>query len=305
MMLISGFRGWIGSALVEELQLRAIAWRGVSRTEIQTQLFQAKASSVANTTAIHLAAIAHIPVGLTQENEYHQANCEHAIRFAQLCQRTGVRRFIFVSSAKVLGEFTEEIANEQSTCTPPDAYSTAKLQAETALLGMHRPGEFEVTVLRPPLVYGPGVKANFLQLLGAANSAIPLPASSNTKRSMVYLGNLIDALIYLGKPQSPSGAIWFVKDPQDLSMAQFLSQLRMALGRRAPILALPLRPNAFSRRLLANTPLLANAGQRLLNSLQIDDAKLRASGWSAPFTTAQGLTHTAQWYLSQCQRPSL
>ncbi len=303
-MLISGFRGWIGSALVEELQARGLESRGVTRAEIQEQGFQAPIAIGANTTAIHLAAIAHIAPGIAQAEAYRQANCEHALHFAQLCQHHDVSRFIFVSSAKVLGEHTVGIANEQSPCAPPDAYSQAKLQAEERLLALHRPGVFEVNIVRPPLVYGAGVRANFLQLLRLANSALPFPASNNTFRSMVYLGNLIDALIYLSSPQCPTGRVWFVKDPMELSMADFVRQLRAALGQAAPVLALPMRPNGFGRRLLANTPLLGAAGQRLLNNLQIDDSALRASGWAAPFSNTQALTQTAQWYLRQCKTPS-
>jgi nucleoside-diphosphate-sugar epimerase len=302
MMLISGFRGWIGSALASELQLRGLPARGITRQEIQLEQFASPVIDPANAVAIHLAAIAHIAPGTAQAQAYEEANYAHCLRFARLCASAGVRRFIFVSSAKVLGDFTAGRANEQSLCHPPDSYSDAKRRAEIALLALHRPGAFEVSVLRPPLVYGPGVRANFLQLLRAANSALPLIASSNTYRSMVFLGNLVDALIHLAKPSSASGRVWFVSDPQELSMTQFLRALRHHLGRRAPVLSLPLQPQPRVRQALRGLPRLGPIVLRLTDSLQIDDSALKASGWTSPTSTDAALTLTAHWYLDQCKR---
>jgi UDP-glucose 4-epimerase len=302
MMLISGFRGWIGSALALEMQSRGLPTHGITRQEIQLAKFNSTLVDPANTVAIHLAAIAHISPGMTQAQAYQEANFEHCLRFARLCADQGVRRFVFVSSAKVLGDFTTHRANEMSLCHPPDSYSDAKFRAEQAVLALHRPGVFEVSVLRPPLVYGPGVRANFLQLLRAANSRFPLLASSNSYRSMVFLGNLVDGLIHLAKPESATGRVWFIKDPQELSMAQLLQTLRRHLGAHAPISTAPLQPNRFFRQTLTRVPILGPIAMRLTDSLQIDDSALRASGWIAPHSTDSALAQTAHWYLSSCKR---
>jgi nucleoside-diphosphate-sugar epimerase len=299
---VSGSSGWIGQALTAYLQSHGHAWLAVSRQHIQTQAaFESIPVSDQPLCAIHLAGLAHLQGPQQDIDAYMQANCVHALKFAKLCQRHGVRRFVFVSTAKVIGDSTEKPANESLVPRPNDPYSQAKLAAEHALSELHQPGQFEVVIIRPPLVYGENVRANFLQLLRLADSPWPLPLLANTQRSMIYIGNLVSALAHARTAPQLAGKAWFVKDDSDYPLTQLISHLRQQFNRPNRVITIP-------GRLLKNaTSIVATSGSRLFpttsakllrmtESLQVDDSGFRASGWQAPVLGWQGLNNTAAWY---------
>ena len=297
MILVSGSNGWIGRALCKQLSADARAHLPIERGQIVSDDWAVPASGTVY-CAIHLAAIAHVPLGPGSDHIYHQANCEHALAFARQCLARAVPRFVFVSSSKVLGDSNEHAANESTRVSPADAYGRAKLAAEIALLQMHRPGYFEVVILRPPLVYGPAVRANFLRLLQLADSPWPLPASRSAIRSMIYLDNLVDALIYSIERSALGGQVWHVKDSIDWSIHHWIAEIRKNLGRPARTLDLPGDPSHVMRRALRLVPFLAGRITQGLSSLRLDDAAIRASGWHPPVARPEALLETLAWYRS-------
>ena len=185
---------------------------------------------------------------------------------------------LFLSTLKVHGEESETPLSESSPLAPRDAYARSKLRAEEALRAI---AGLRLTVLRPPLVYGPGVKANFLALLNAVAHGVPLPLAGVTnRRSVIYVGNLADAVARCIEA-THGGRTYVLSDGVAVSSAALCSELGEALGRparlfRAPAILLP---------------------PKLRRSLFVDDAAIRRElGWAPPFTLQQGLRATARWY---------
>jgi nucleoside-diphosphate-sugar epimerase len=218
---------------------------------------------------VHLANIAHTSA---PPAELHRVNVEGTIAQAQAALAAGARRFVYLSSLKA--------------ARPDDAYGRAKSIAEQALLQL---AGLAPAILRPPLVYGPRVKANFLALMRAVDRGWPLPlASIRNRRSLVYVGNLIDAILRCLEATTV-GRIYTVSDGAPVSTPELCRALGVALGR-------PARLWPFPPMLLRLAPGFA----RLTDSLEVDDRAIRDElGWRAPFSFEQGLQATAQWYRAQ------
>lgn len=216
---------------------------------------------------VHLAGIAHRNAS---REELERVNIDLAAETARKAAARGAA-FLFMSTVKVHGE--EGLMTEQSPIAPEDLYADSKARAEDALRAI--PG-LRLAVLRPPLVYGPGVKANFLSLMRAIARGVPLPfASIRNRRSVVYVGNLVDAIVAcLGKEGT-----WLVSDGVPVSTPELCRAIGAALGRPARLFPFP--------------PLLLPA--KIAASLEVDDSLLRRS-WRAPFTMEQGLDATVNWY---------
>jgi nucleoside-diphosphate-sugar epimerase len=215
---------------------------------------------------VHLANIAHTSASPA---ELHRVNVEGTLAQARSALVAGARRFVYLSSLKA--------------AQPDDAYGRSKALAEAALLKL--PG-LEAVVLRPPLVYGPRVKANFLALLRAIDRGWPLPlASIENRRSLLYVGNLVDAILCCLAGQA-QGRTYAVADGAPVSTPELCRAIARALGR-------PARLFPFPGALLRLVPPVA----RLAQSQVADDSAIRAElGWHAPFSFEQGLRHTAEWY---------
>ncbi len=220
---------------------------------------------------VHLAAIAHRRAG---RQELQRVNVDFAVETARKAATLGAS-FVFLSSVKVHGESSKAPLREDSPIAPQDIYAESKAQAEQALRAI---AGLRLAVLRPPLVYGPGVKANFLALISAVARGVPLPlACIRNRRSLVYVGNLADAIIAcLGKEGT-----YLVSDGEPVSTPQLVREIGAALGRPARLLPFP-------------TSLLP---EKLSGSLEVDDSHIgRTLGWKAPFTRSEGLRLTAEWY---------
>ncbi len=227
---------------------------------------------------VHLAARAHrLEDGAAQAGEFRRVNAEAVAALAAAAARAGVKRFVFLSSVKAL--------------EPSDPYGASKLEAERALAGV---SGLSSCALRSPLVYGPGVKANFLRLLALAARGIPLPlASVDNRRSLLYCGNLADAVARALDKPGVDGA-YFIRDGEDLSTGELVRRLGRALGRPARLFPVP---PALLRAAAGLIGRGADA-ERLLGDLAVDDAPLRAAlSWRPPFTVDEGLAATALWYL--------
>lgn len=224
---------------------------------------------------VHLAAIAHRSASL---QELQRANVDLAMEVGRAAAAAGAR-MLFLSSLKVHGEESETPLSEASPLAPRDAYARSKARAEEALRAI--PG-LRLTVLRPPLVYGPGVKANFLALLTAVARGLPLPlAGVANRRSLLYVGNLAHAIMRCIQVQEHT---YIVSDGVALSSAELCRELGEALGRPARLFDLP----------AIFLPV------KLRQSLVADDGAIRRElGWAPPYSLQEGLRATARWYLGR------
>lgn len=273
---ITGASGFIGSALVPVLT------RGGHDVRIVRLRSPSWAASIEGCEAVvHLAAIAHsrAPAG----DALQRANVELPVAVGRAAASAGAH-MVFLSSTKVYGEESQAPLDERSPLAPRDAYGRAKLEAEEGLSAV---AGLRLTVVRPPLVYGEGVKANFLALLRLVARGWPLPfASIVNRRSFLYVGNLCDAVATcLARP--PAGFRSYVAaDRPALSTPQLCSTLASALGVRVRLFPFPPRLLEMHRSLRA-----------LTRSMELDDSRLRTElGWRPPYTLEQGLRATGAWY---------
>ena len=246
---------------------------------------------------VHLAARAHVMAEGAADPlaEYRRVNRDGTRRLAEAAIAAGVARFVFLSSVKVNGEATRgEPVTEDDTPAPEDAYATSKWEAEQALAEASG-GGIETVVLRTPLVYGPGVKANFLSLLKLCDTALPLPLGGidGNRRSLIYLGNLADALRRALVHGAAAGRTYLVRDSEDVSTAGLVRRIRRALGRPPRLVTVP--AGALRAALVVTGP--RPAAERLLGSLAVDASRInRELGWTPPYTMDQGLHATVSWY---------
>ncbi len=309
--MISGAGGFVGKALCAELVRRGQSVSAVVRSEnslienIEVIVVGALDSETNWADAlrdvdvvIHLAARVHI----MHENatdpleEFLKVNLHGTSNLARQAACSGVKRFVFVSSIKVNGEQTSATQSftELDEPNPQDFYSISKWQAEQALWCIAQETGLEIVIVRPPLVYGPGVKGNFAQMLTVAAKQIPLPfASVHNRRSLIYVGNLVDALIACATHSVAAGQTYLVCDGEDVSTPDLLYQLGDVLGCPAHLLPFPLS----WLRILGKLSGKSDQVERLLSSLQVDSGKIRRDlNWVPPYTLQQGLQATAESY---------
>jgi len=244
---------------------------------------------------VHLANLAHEMHGPAPLSRYTQVNVEGSSNLARQAAKAGVKRLVYLSSVKVLGEGTSAKAfDEMSPANPGDVYAQSKWQAEQALREVERRTGLEVTILRPPLVYGPGVRANFRRLLHLVARGLPLPlGAAANRRSLVFAGNLASAIEACLINPAAAGRTFLVSDGVALSTADLVRSLALALEVPARLLKVP------PPLLRAVAALIGRSGEagRLLDSLEIDDNPLRRElAWSPPYSVAEGLAITAQWF---------
>ncbi|WP_101758412.1 NAD-dependent epimerase/dehydratase family protein [Oceanicoccus sp. KOV_DT_Chl] len=220
---------------------------------------------------IHLAARAHVmDADSADEAElYDRANVDVTVRLAKAALASGVKRFVFISSIKVNGENTLTGASFSSfdVASPKDEYAGSKYRAERYLEDIARNSTMELVIIRPPLVYGPGVKANFLRLLNLARSPIPLPfALVDNRRDMVSVYNLCDLIVTCIEHPAASNQTFLVSDGRSYSLSELLSVMSSVQGGRSRLWPVPLSLLTFGFRLLGKEELV----QRLLADLQVD-----------------------------------
>jgi len=248
-------------------------------------------------TVVHLAARVHRPKenSLDSLASYRRVNVAGTKRLAQMAADCNVRRLIYISSIKVNGEGRAQPYTEEDTPEPADPYGVSKWEAEQILYEIADATGLEVVVLRPPLVYGPGVKANFLRLMEIVARGIPLPlANVNNRRSLIFLENLVDAIATCVSHPDAAGQIYLVSDREDISTPELIRRVAAALG-------CPARLFSFSPPLMQLAGRISGksaALERLLGSLTVDISKIqRELDWKIPYTMGQGLMKTAEWYL--------
>ncbi len=245
---------------------------------------------------IHLAARVHVMNDDASDPlaEFRRTNTAGTENLARQAARAGVKRLVYVSSIKVNGEATDGAMkfSESDAPNPQDPYGISKWEAEQALHRVSAETGLEVVIVRPPLVYGAGVKGNFAQMLKVLAHGIPLPlASVQNRRSLVYLGNLVDALILCATHPAAAGQTYLVSDGEDISTPDLLRQLGEAMDHPARLLPCPQALLRLAGRLTGK----ADQIERLLGSLQVDSGKIcRELGWVPPYSVSRGLQATAE-----------
>ena len=251
---------------------------------------------------VHLAARVHVMADHAADplREFRLVNTNWTERLARAAVSQGVRRFVYMSSIKVNGEQSFVPFTEQDPANPRDPYGVSKWEAEQVLAQVSSQTGMETVVVRSPLVYGPGVGGNFLQLLKILRRGVPLPlACVQNRRSLIYRGNLVDALVCCVRDIRAAGQTYLVSDGEDLSTPDLIRRLGKALGAPVRLWPLPL----WALRWIAQVAGKQAVIDRLLGSLTVNSSKIRREmDWHPPFPVDQGLAETASWYCGQSPR---
>jgi len=243
---------------------------------------------------VHLAARVHMmrDTAADPDAAFLKANADVTQRLAQAAAENGVGRFVFLSSVKVNGEATTDTPfRDTDVPAPEDAYGRSKLAAENALAEISANTQLPVTTLRIPLVYGPGVRANFASLMGLCDSVLPMPLTGITanRRSLLFLGNLTHAIERIVAAGGMPSGTFLLSDGEDLSTADLVRCLRSCLNRSVCGVPLP----AWAIAALAAVAGKCAAADRLCGSLQVDPSLFcETFGWTPPFSADQGLAAT-------------
>ncbi|MDO9418333.1 NAD-dependent epimerase/dehydratase family protein [Pararhizobium sp.] len=295
-VVVTGAKGFVGAKLCNELAKRGYAIFPFSFS----QMLAGSAASFPKDVeyVVHLAARVHImsDAAVNPMDEYRAVNVAGTIDFARLAAVAGCRRFVFVSSIKVNGESTlpGQYFTADDNPAPQDPYAISKDEAENQLKRLSRETGMEVVIIRPPLVYGPGVRANFLSLMRLLDRGVPLPFGAiKNHRSFVYLENLIDFIIVCLNHPAAANDTFLVSDDEDLSTPDLLSGLGSALGRPARLIPVPQRVLRAAAQFFGKQDMAT----RLLGSLRINICKNKEIlNWKPSVRVVQGLADTADWY---------
>ena len=249
---------------------------------------------------IHLAGHAHVLDEKLKKEQtiYNRINTAGTEKLAKAAARSGVKKFIFLSTVKVMGEETKETPfSETMPPNPIGAYGKSKLAAENAMLHIAKETGLETVILRLPLLYGPGVKANMLNLLKLCYLNVPLPlAGIKNQRSLLFVGNLTDAIIKCLESKIANGQTFFVRDGEDLSTSMLIRIVTKAFKKPIRLFAVPNSLIRLFGRILGKDSTV----DRLLSNLQVNDDKIRSElGWKPPFKMLQGIEVMANWYRSK------
>ncbi|HWQ43495.1 MAG TPA: NAD-dependent epimerase/dehydratase family protein [Desulfosporosinus sp.] len=248
---------------------------------------------------IHLAARVHVMTETASDPmaEFRKANTAGTLCLANQAAKAGVKRFVFLSTIGVNGADSGKTSYMESDVPHPhNFYSVSKHEAELALSKVSIQTGMDFTVIRAPIVYGPGNPGNFLNLLKILQKGIPLPfASISNRRSLIYVGNLVDALALCAVHPAAAGKIYLLSDGEDISTSTLIMRTAEALRVKGRTFPLPADFMRFAGKLIGKS----GAINQLLGSLVVDSSKIRNElGWKPPFTMDEGLRMTAAWFRS-------
>ncbi len=315
-MLVTGATGFVGKAVCFEAHKSG--YKLIAAVREYSQVFSGKieqfkitdlAYSVAWENAlqgidvvVHSAARVHIMNDLSANplEVFRRINTDATLNFAKQAAAAGVKRFVFLSSIKVNGEVTdlERPFTPDDDSIPTDPYGLSKYEAEQGLLTLAKKTEMEVVIIRAPLVYGPGVKANFAVMIQWINKGVPLPFGAvHNKRSLVALDNLVSFILYCAdytKTPLAANQVFLISDGEDVSTTELLQKVAQAFGKRTWLLPVPVSLMILLAKLLGKQ----SATGRLFGSLQVDSVKARELlDWKPVITMDEQLKKIADTYL--------
>jgi nucleoside-diphosphate-sugar epimerase len=310
MILLTGASGFVGKGVLKTAQQRSLKIRPVFRSmDVAKGHHEAVLVSGLDGSAdwsqalkgidvvIHAAARAHImrEEALDPLAEYRRVNVEGTLNLAYQAAAAGVRRFIFISSIKVNGEASAQGRpfTADDTPAPEDAYGLSKAEAEEVLKQVAQETGMEVTIIRPPLIYGPGVKGNLDTLINWARRGIPLPlgGATHNRRSLVGLDNLVDLILVCADHPKATNQTFLISDGEDISTFELLRKIGKALGRPARLIWVPAGLISFMAGLVGKQ-LIA---QRLLSTLQLDINKTcELLNWKPSVSMDEGLRRAVE-----------
>ena len=318
MYLVTGATGFVGRLLVGTLLNDGVDIVAAVRKksdllpdeakQIEVGDFQAKTdwrvAIKSVSVVVHLAARVHV----MQDNvldplaEFRKINTFATLNLAKQAAEAGVKRFIFISSIKVNGEMTElnKPFRSDDQFIPDDPYGLSKYEAEQGLLAIAKETGMEVVIIRPPLVYGPGVKANFSAMMKWVNKSVPLPLGAiHNQRSLVALDNLVDFIaLCADREKSPKAAnqVFLISDGEDVSTTTLLQKVASAFDKKPRLIPVPVELMIFAAKLIGK----GDVANRLFGSLQVDSSKARnLLGWKPVITMDEQLKKTANACLAK------
>jgi nucleoside-diphosphate-sugar epimerase len=300
MLLLTGATGFIGGAILQALPSNKVKVLGRTRpqngsfifvaSEIKTGVDYSNALVDVN-VLIHSAARAHIMNDTAEEplEAFREVNSLGTLNLARQAAKAGVSRFIFISSVKVNGESTDKDKSFRfnDPSLPEDAYGISKSEAEFSLRALSKATGMEVVIIRPPLVYGPGVKANFAAMMKLASKNLPLPLGAiHNKRSLVALDNLVDLIVTCIDHPKAANETFLVSDNQDVSTTELLNKMTVAAGKKPWLMPVPMKLIQLVATMLGKKAI----ADRLCGNLQVDISHTKdVLGWTPPITLEQGL----------------
>jgi nucleoside-diphosphate-sugar epimerase len=308
-LLVTGATGFVGKAVCEQAVRHGIAVNGALRIrgempsciepfvvgEINVATDWGSALRDVN-AVIHLAARVHVMHDTAADplTAFRAVNVDGTLNLARQAAAAGVKRFVLISSVKVNGESTQpgKAFSESDAPNPQDAYGQSKHEAEQGLRQLAADTGMEVVIIRPPLVYGPGVKANFAALMRAVQKGWPLPLGAvHNQRSLVALDNLVDFIVTCITHPQAANQTFLVSDGHDLSTTELVRGLAQAAGVSARLVPVPVWALQAGAALLGK----GDAVQRLCGNLQVDISKARSLlGWLPPVSVSEGLRRAMQ-----------
>jgi nucleoside-diphosphate-sugar epimerase len=310
-VLVTGASGFVGGAVVDSLAAVGRPVLGVSRSVAGGQPFAPGPGLAPDSdwrhllndvdAIVHAAARVHVMRDQLADPlaEYRAVNVAGTLRLARQAADAGVRRFVFISSIKVNGESTGTgtAFRADDAPAPGDPYGVSKMEAEQGLERLASETGMEVAIIRPPLVYGPGVKANFEALMRWLSRGVPLPLGAvENRRSLVALANLVDLITTCIDHPAAANQVFLASDDDDLSTTALLRRLATALGKPARLIPVPPSLLELGASLLGK----GGVAQRLLSNLQVDIAKTKERlGWQPPVSVDRALELTARDFLGR------
>lgn len=315
-ILVTGATGFLGKPLVTELVAEGFPVSALVRSAesmLPNQVTKIVGGDLATICdrrpllhnidiVIHVAARAHImnDDAASPLAEFRKINTQATLELAKQAAEQGVRRFIFISSIKVNGEITHsnELFKPDDDFVPDDPYGLSKYEAEQGLLTLAKETGMEVVIIRPPLVYGPGVRANFASMMKWVKRGIPLPFGAiHNQRSFIALDNLISFIIHCINHPNAANEIFLISDGEDLSTTELLRKLASTFSRRILLLPVPVSWMSFAAKLVGKGEITT----RLFCSLQVDSSKANELlGWQPVISMDAQLKKTTDAYLYGC-----
>ena len=315
-VLVTGAAGFIGRAVCSNLLSRGYQVLGALRKHVDTKPLTGvqyeiigdmhegtdwSSALIGVSSVVHLAARVHLMSDGAQNPlaEYRRINVAMTMNLARQSAAAGVKRFVFISSVKVNGENTPfgQPFTADDTPHPIDPYGVSKLEAEKLLLQLAQETGMEVVIIRPVLVYGPGVKANFLHMIQWLHKGVPLPLKAlENQRSLLAIDNLVDLIATCLHHPAAANQTFLASDGEDLTVSALLERTSLAIGRPARLIAVPLVFLRFAGRLFGMEAII----QRLCDPLLVDISKSqRLLGWTPPVSVDAALRKTTRWYLNR------